>query len=538
MIKLKNINLNKVKSISSYFLLLTLFTLFIPSCIKNDLPYPKIEQFITSISAEGESRAALIDSTKFEATVYLDETVDIEKVRFTKFSVTPGATVSPNLLEGTYNMSSPIVVTVSLYQDYDWIISAVQEIERYFTVEGQIGESVIDPVGRRVIVNLPETADLADLTLTAVKLGPEGITTLSPALEPGIINLSVPLHVAVTAWGRTQEWTIYAEKTELTVQTTSVDAWCQVAWAYGSGLATMKGGFQYREEGGEWQDVPDSAVSQDGGVFSARIDHLTPLTTYYVRAIGVNQDGDTDYGNEIQIHTNATEILPDGSFDQWWLNGRVWCPWNEGGVQFWDTGNTGAATLGQSNVQPSDDTPTGQGQSAKLETRFVGIAGIGKLGAGSIYTGKFAKVDGTNGILDFGRPWNVRPTKLRGYYKYKTAPINYASTEYKYLIDRPDSCHIYIAMTDWTEPYQIRTNPNNRHLFDPNSPEVIAYGELIRGNDTDGWQEFEIKLNYRSTSKVPRYIQITCAASKYGDFFTGGAGAVLYVDDFELLYDY
>lgn len=527
--------MSKVIRGSFWIMLLTCFS----SCIHNDLPFPRIEQFVTELSAEGESREALIDSANFTATVYLDEYVDIEKVRFNKFAVTPGATASPDLSEGIYNLSSPIIVTVSRYQDYDWTIVAVQDIIRYFTVEGQIGESVIDPVGRRVIVTVPETANLERLKLTSIKLGPEGITTLSPDLQPGIINLSTPLKVAVTAWGRTQDWTIYAEKTESNVQTTSVDAWSMVAWAYGSCLDSMKGGFQYRADGSEdWNDVSEENVTQNGGVFSAMIPHLIPLQKYYVRAVATTPDGSVEYGNEIDITLQSTELLPDGSFDQWWLNGRIWCPWNEFGVQFWDTGNTGAATLGQSNVQPSDDTPSGTGKSAMLETRFVGIAGIGKLGAGSIYTGRFAKVDGTNGILDFGRPWTLRPTKLRGYYKYKTAPINYASTEYKYLIDRPDSCHIYIAMTDWTEPYQIRTNPNNRHLFDPSSPEVIAYGELIRGNDTDGWQEFEIKLNYRSTSRVPRYIQITCAASKYGDFFTGGAGAVLYVDDFELLYDY
>ena len=509
------------------------------SCIKNDLPYPRIEQFITALAVEGESREAVIDSAEFKATVFLDETTDIEQVRFTKFKITPGATSSPDLLEGTYNLSKPVVVRLTRYQDYDWIITAEQEIQRYFTVAGQIGESVIDPVGRRVVVIMPETANLSRLELTSIKLGPEGITTMVPALEPGVINLSEPLSVAVTAWGRTEEWTIYVEKTDSNVQTTSVDAWSQVAWVYGSCLDTMTGGVQYCvDNDGNWIDVPAENVSQTGGVFTARIDHLVPLQRYAFRAVGYNEDGSIEHGNEVEAVMQATELLPDGSFDQWWLNGRVWCPWNEGGVQFWDTGNTGAATLGQSNVQPSDDTPTGSGQSAKLETRFVGIAGIGKLGAGSIYTGKFAKVDGTNGILDFGRPWTVRPTKLRGYYKYTSAPINYASAEYKYLLDRPDSCHIYVAMTDWTEPYQIRTNPNNRQLFNPTSPQVIAYGELIRGNDTDGWQEFVIELQWRSTSRVPRYLQITCAASKYGDFFTGGAGAVLYVDDFELLYDY
>lgn len=513
--------------------------LAVTSCIKNDLPYPKIEEYITSIAAEGQIQEAVIDNAKFEATVYLSETVDIENVRFSDFSISEGAIADPNLQEGHYDLSSPIVVKVSRYQSYDWIVQAVQNIERYFTIEGQIGETTIDAVGKRIVIYMPETANLARLTLTSIKLGPEGLTTLAPDIKPGTINLSSPMRVAVTAWGRTEDWTIYAEKVETNVQTTDVVAWSQVAWATGNCLDSMKGGFQYREEDSVyWIDVPDANITQNGGVFSGRIDHLTPLAKYYVRAVGTDKNGNMEPGEEVEITMQPTEILPDGSFDQWWLNGKIWCPWNEFGVRFWDTGNTGAATLGESNVQPSDDTPTGTGKSAKLETRFIGIFGIGKLGAGSIYTGQFAKVDGTNGILDFGRPWAVRPTKLRGYYKYTTAPINYASSEYKYLMDRPDSCHIYIAMTDWTEPYQIRTNPNNRQLFNPSSPEVIAYGELIRGSDTDGWQEFEIELKYRSTTRVPRYLQITCAASKYGDFFTGGAGAVLYVDDFELLYDY
>lgn len=504
------------------------------SCIKNDLPYPRIPQLILGLGVADELKPALIDSVNYTATVYLPETIDIRNVSFSEFRISEGATADPDLLEGSFDMSSPLIVTLSLYQDYPWIVSAEQEIERYLDIEGQIGETVIDAVGRRILVRVPETADLEKLNLTSIKLGPAGLTTLSPDIVPGPIDLSRPLLIKVTCWDRTEDWTIYVEKTELIVQTTSVDAWSQVIWAYGSGPADVKNSFQYREAASnEWIDVDIADVSQTQGAFSVCIHGLKPLTDYVVRTVS----GD-NYGNEVSVTTQATEVLPDGSFDQWWLNGRIWCPWNQDGERFWDTGNTGAATLGQSNVVPSDDTPAGiSGQSAKLETKFVGIAGIGKLAAGSIYTGSFKKVDGTNGILDFGRPWTLRPTRLRGYMKYKTAPINYASADYKYLMDRPDSCHIYIAMTDWPQPYEIRTNPNNRQLFNPQSPEVIAYGELIVGHDTD-WQEFEIRLNYRSTSRVPRYMQITCAASKYGDFFTGGAGACLYVDDFSLLYDY
>lgn len=511
-----------------------IISLVAAGCIRNDIPYPRIPQYILSLSAEGESQPAIIDSLKYMADIYLEETVDIKNVRFTEFKVTEGAEVSPNLLEGAYDLSSPMVVTLKLYQSYQWMITAHQFIERYFTLSGQIGETVIDEIGHRILVRVPETADLSKLELLSIRLAPEGISSMVPDLVPGTIDLSRPLRVAVTCWDRTEDWTIYVEKSELLVQTTEVDAWSQVIWAYGDGPADVRNSFQYKESGSDtWIDVSMEDVKQNEGAFSVCIPHLTPLTTYTVRAIS-----GSDIGNEIEVTTQSTEILPDGTFDQWWQNGRIWCPWNEGGVQFWDTGNTGAATLGQSNVTPSDDTPTGSGQSARLETRFVGIAGIGKLAAGSIYTGKFAKVDGTNGILDFGREWKVRPTKLRGYYKYTTAPINYASTEFSSLLQRPDSCHIYIAMTDWAAPYEIRTNPKNRQLFDSNSSSVIAYGELIRGSDTDGWEEFEIELKYRSTSRIPTYIQVTCAASKYGDFFTGGTGAVLYVDQFSLEYDY
>ena len=504
-------------------------------CIKNDIPYPTIPQYFTSLAAEGEIAPALLDSANYRATLYLGEDVDIQKVKITEMQTTPDCTVSPAILGETLDLSTPKVVELRRFQTYQWIIQAEQNIERYFRIAGQIGESVIDVSARRIVVYVPMTANLARLNLTAIKLGPAGITSLSPAITPGLIDLSRPMRIAVTAHGRTEDWTIFTEKSQLLVETQQVDAWSEVIWAYGAGPADVKNGFQYREaDSADWIDVPMKNVTQaeGSGQFSCYIPHLTPLTKYVVRTVSGN-----NIGNEMEATTQPTEILPNGSFDQWWLNGKIWCPWNEDGVRFWDTGNTGAATLGQSNVMPSDDTPLGSGQSAKLETRFVGIAGIGKLAAGSIYTGSFAKVDGTNGILEFGRPWVVRPTRLRGYYKFTTAPINYASAEFKSLMGENDACHIYIALTDWTTTYQIRTNPKNRQLFNPDSPEIIAYGELIRNTDTNGWEEFTVELTYRSTSRVPRYLQITCAASRYGDYFTGGTGTTLFVDQLSLEYD-
>lgn len=511
-------------------------------CIKNDLPYPKIPQNILSIEAKGELSPANIDSTDYSVKLFLDEEVDIEGVEFSKFTYSPDAECNKNLLEGTWDLSTPLTVELTLYQSYKWVISAEQNIEYYFTVAGQIGETVIDAVGHRIIVNVPEKADLSNLEVTSIKLGPRNITTLVPECRIGSkINLSTPLNIDANAWGRTEEWTIFAQKTQQVVSTSAVDPWSMVIWAYGEGPADAVNYFEYREEGTTtWIRVPDADTTNKDGAFNCCIKHLKPLTGYTVRACS----GD-DKGDEITVTTQATQDLPNGDFEQWWLNGKIWCPWNEGaeqwdeGSRFWDTGNTGAATLGESNVKPSDYVPAGlSGKSAELKTEFKGIAGIGKLAAGSIFTGSFKKVDGTNGILDFGRKWNLRPTKLRGYYQYTTGDINYASAELSALKGRPDTCHIYVAVTDWTAPYEIRTNPKTRQLFDKNADYIIGYGELCRGTSMQSYEEFEIKLDYRNTSIIPGYIMITCASSKYGDYFTGSSSSVLYVDQLSLEYDY
>lgn len=505
-------------------------------CIHNDLPYPKITQTITSLAAVGQSRDAYIDSLGLKATVYLEETTDIQNVKFSEFTVSPGGEADVNLLEGSYDLQQPLFISISRYQTYIWEINAIQNIERFFNVEGQVGETIIDVAACRVIVYLPENTDLTSVKVENVKLGPKDITTYEPSLYEGVIlDLTHPLRVEVTAHDRTEYWTLYADLVEQTVGTDNVEAWSQVIWAYGSCSVNKAGSFQYRKSGmDEWIEVDSSWLTQNAGSFSCYIPHLQPLTEYEVRAVS-----DGEYGNIITVKTQETMDLPDGSFDQWWLkDNKIWCPWDEGGTPYWDTGNTGAATLGQSNVIPTDHTVTGTGQAAQLDTKFVGIFGLGKLGAGSIYTGSFKKVDGTNGILDFGRQYNLRPTKLKGYFQYKTATIDYTNNEWSDLKGRPDTCHIYIALTDWTAPYEIRTNPNNRQLFNKDADYVIAYGELLYSGVMDDYQSFEIELKYRDYFTKPTYLQITCAASKYGDYFTGGNGATLYVDEFSLDYDY
>lgn len=162
-----------------------------------------------------------------------------------------------------------------------------------------------------------------------------------------------------------------------------------------------------------------------------------------------------------------------------------------------------------------------------------------------MFVGNFIKIDGTNGILNFGQPFTGRPTKLKGYYKYTTAPISSIPDEshqdyarFKDYKGVPDTCFIYIALGDWTEPVEIRTRATNRKLFDKNDEHVIAYAEMSSGSTVTDYQQFELELDYRATNRIPTYLIIVCSASKYGDFFVGGDGSTLCVDAFSLDYDY
>ena len=161
-----------------------------------------------------------------------------------------------------------------------------------------------------------------------------------------------------------------------------------------------------------------------------------------------------------------------------------------------------------------------------------------KFAAGNIFTGSYVKTVGTNGVLSFGREFSSFPTKLRINYKYTSATIDRIGEDaLSSLRGQPDSCHIYVALTDWDEPREIRTRPSERQLFDKTDPKIIAYAELIQGSSDSEYRQQDLVLDYRYTDRTPKYIVVVATASKYGDYFTGGVGSKLLLDNFELIYE-
>lgn len=513
----------------------TVLLITLPSCIHNDIPYPRIQPNFTVFEVTGQDEGTVIDSISRTITLHFGEDVNLAEVTVDTFALTAGASVVSPDLDQPLDLTEPLDVTLRLYQDWVWTINAVQEIERWFTVDGQVGTSTIDVPGHRVVAHVSKNTPLTSITVTSIKLGPDGSTMTPDLMEPGLtVDFTHPVEVLVKSFGRSTTWTIYVEQTEATVETVRADAWTCVAWVYGQAEAGRDNGVEYRLKGDtDWVRVAEDQITSDGGSFYARIIHLSPQTTYEARAYS-----GTEYGAAVTFTTGQALQVPNSNFDNWWLDGKIWCPWAQDAEPYWGTGNKGATTIGSSNSVPTDETVSGQGWAAKLETVFAGIGMLGKLAAGNIFIGSYVRTDGTNGILSFGREFTERPTKLKGYLKYKTAPISHTSSEFTDMKGKDDTGIIWIALIDQDTPFEIRTNPKNRQLFDPEGSYVVAYGKAEYNQDVPQYIPFEITLDYRSTQRVPKYLLITASASSLGDYFTGGVGATLYLDDFELVYDY
>ncbi len=506
------------------------------SCLEDDIPYARIPVGFTAISAEGETAAATINTENRLVTLTLGEKVDKSAVNITSYTITDGASISADITGGI-DLTNDYRVTISLYQDYEWVIRANQTIERYFNIPGQVGTSVIDPAGKRVVAFLPTDTDLKTVSVASVKLGPDGITTMTPDLNNSTVDLSKPVEVTVAYRNVTETWTIYAELSETVVSLDRVDAWTNVMWLYGTAQEGLESGFEYRLQGSEeWTRVDQGSIDRNGGEYSARVAHLSANTSYEVRAYSGE-----NYTEITTVMTEGTVELPNMGFEDWWHeDDKIWNPWAADGTSFWDTGNDGAASfaswgIGGNVTTPDTDTwDGGSGYSAKLETTYVVV----KLAGGNIFAGSYVATDGTNGILSFGREFTARPTRLRGYWKYNCTTISDSDNEHEYLEGRPDTAIVYAALIDKPEPIEIRTNPSTRQLFDRNADYIIAYGEVQSGESIPNWTEFDIELEYRRTNAVPTYIVIVATASKYADYFTGGRGSTVWLDNFSLGWDY
>lgn len=290
--------------------------------------------------------------------------------------------------------------------------------------------------------------------------------------------------------------------------------------------------FQYRKTGdADWTVFPADQLVKDGRKFSAKIAGLEPGTGYEVWAI---TDAEQNEANIASFVTEEETQLPNFNFDSWSDNGHSA---NAEGTSFWDSGNEGASTL---NKYPTSQE-TGYvkaGSAVKMVSQFVGLGSLGKFAGGNIYSGAYVETHGMSGAsIDFGRPYTSRPSKLHGWYSYAPVVIDYAEGIHGDKKGELDVGKIYVALMS-SGPFRVNNSTDPKTLFDPSADNVIAYGELNLDQSTGSeYKEFTIELDYRYEDVRPTYVLVVATASAYADYFTGGNGSTLYIDEFEFIFE-
>lgn len=342
------------------------------------------------------------------------------------------------------------------------------------------------------------------------------------------------------------------------VMTDQVEANAATTWAT---KATLTGtvmkenatgfGIQYRKQGTQqWTQVAADGATSRAAVnskYTVTLTGLEPGTTYEYQSYC------DDFTSSVTctFTTESNQQLPNSSFEEWSKDGKSVIPAASKESLFWDTGNKGSSTLNK-QVTEQETTLFHSGKSsARLTSQYVAMFGIGKFAAGNIFIGEFLGTEETYyGILAWGRPFASRPRALRAWVKYTPVAINRKDsgdprTDVK--VGDMDSGIIYIAILNGENkndaklgtkyPCVVRTlGPS---LFSKNDKNVIGYGERVFKEATagDGLIEVEIPISYEGYPEV-KAENIICVASSSigGDYYTGGEGSQMIIDDFELLY--
>ena len=568
-----------------YILIPVFIAICFGSCdVPNDIPYPIVEGRITAFEVEGQcgengsgEGSATIDKDLRTVSLFVCDTVDVKKLKVNRIELKsetknpdvdyqeeigllPDSAVcldfarfprkgfnAPDSHQDTrLDFSQKVKFTLHTYQDYEWTVKVEQIVNREVEVENQVGNAVIDPVTHNVVVYVNKEQSLKRLKVHKFSLGGvHGKVSPNPTTYDTYDFYDVRYFHVTTGWGEEQSWRVMVCHTDAAVQTTA-QAFARTVDAIITGEKPngTEPVIEYKAESeSAWKTLAQENINSTSTGYSATIPGLSPSTTYSFTVTA----GDSKVGAQSFTTTEMLQ-LENASFDDWCTdanNPKLLYPWAEGTTPYWETGNKGATTVGNSNSVPTDDTSTGSGKAAYLESKYIVI----KFAAGNIFTGSYLRTDGTNGILGFGRPFKAFPSKLTFDYKYNSETINKVGDEaLRYMEGRPDSCQIYITLwhigeNDYEEyngekfPLIIRTRPSERHLFSPNDKRVVAYAQLTQGNDVNEWTSHTLDLKYKDNTRIPTHIQVVASSSKYGDYFTGGIGSTLVLDNLKLHYE-
>lgn len=284
--------------------------------------------------------------------------------------------------------------------------------------------------------------------------------------------------------------------------------------------------FLYRAVGStEWLAV--AATKGEGRIYSAKITGLAPGTEYE-SVLRIDGTTNTDVS---EFTTAAAPQLPNWKLEEWHQN-NVYYPYLSDATPFWGSGNVRA--MGIINVEMT--TPVEGMTPGSTAAQLQSKVSVGTFGAGNLFTGSF-RLSGTTGFVNFGREFTARPLGLKVSYKATTGTVTNSKAGAPLAVGDPDQFQIQIALADSGFPHEINTSDWSTFIDYQTHPGVIAYGEIHGSVAMTDWAETIIPLTYRSLDRMPTHIVVVASASRYGDYFTGSTSSVMWIDDFELIYD-
>ncbi len=326
------------------------------------------------------------------------------------------------------------------------------------------------------------------------------------------------------------------------------------AYVFDSAASSVK--ILYRAVGTEpWSEATATSVGND--TYSASGSGINANTTYeyqlVINSANVGIPAVTTIGNGASVFNGGLEL---------WSGDCPLLPYTSSSNQLWDTGNHGSATLDTNiTTNESDVRPGSSGKySAKLQSKYVALLGMGKFAAGNIFMGQYLGTAGMDGVIGFGKPFtfDYRPKQLTFWYKGNVGSVDYAGGG----LNKGDSdvAKAYICLCHMGGPRVVRTDDKSS-FFDPSQPttsycsspngknsnndkndgKIVAYGQWSRTNSEpqlSSWTKITIDLVYHDVNEgvVPNYMIISFASSGYGDYFAGSTSSVMYIDDVELVY--
>ena len=407
-----------------------------------------------------------------------------------------------------------------------------------FEVEGQVS-STIDKNKKTVTVLMPAKTDLTQLKISQVRFTENTVCT--PDIAAGtVLDLSAAKQVTLHIFDD-YVWTISAENEpdygDLDI--TRIDTRIHSALIEGKASPAGTTQIQWRKAGvSSWTTAQGATVAN--GIISVTVTGLESETKYEARIVAGKVNG------PVKSFTTRKEgvQLYNMSFDHWTQSGKIWYCYDSNASEaekaVWGNANKTMSDVGKdSNTVPETDfvAVAGEGKKAvKLTTRLLNFIILKKLASGSLFTGKLGDVNITtmSANLHWGVPFTDRPTAMEGYASYRPAKINQTETPYKDMAGKMDSGHVFVLLTDWDEPFKV-TPPSKLVDFE-GDPSIIGYGKVVFDKETTEYEKFTLNIEYRN-DRTPKYVVIVASSSALGDYFTGGEGSVLYLDEFKFLYE-